>query len=176
MCHRMCCSKQRDNEGTSEWVTAYHGTNVSVLYQIMASTGLQKRALGIQSNARNALNRRVVYGIYCHRHGTIEKAGSYIMCTPSKFVSVGVLLELKVRRRKIVSCGDSWCLEDPGNVQVVAVWFHVLPHYEVARQANTMRYWFGRPWKPCYEMCSARQRGAHGGAFRARPSAAPGYQ
>ena len=134
----------------------------------MASKGLKKGTLGRQNNTTNSLDRRVVYGIYCHKHGTKKKAGTYMLYTPFKFVSVGVLLELKVRRRKIVSCGDSWCLEDPGDVQVVAVWFHVLPHYEVARQTNTMRYWFGRPWKPCYEMCS-------GGDFRSRPSIAPGH-
>ena len=158
-------------EGTSERVTAYHGTNVSVLYQIMASKGLKKGTLGRQNNARNALNRRVVYGIYCHRHGINEKCASYMLYTPFKFVSVGVL---RVRRRRIISCGDSWCLEDPGDVQVVAVWFQVLPHYDVARQANTMRYWFGRPWKPCYEMCSARQLDEHVGV-RAWPTAATGH-
>ena len=86
---------ERDNEGTSEMVGAHHGTNLSVLYQIMASKGLKKGTLGKQSNARNTLNRRVVYGTHCHKQGTREKGASYMLYTPFKFVSVGVLLELK---------------------------------------------------------------------------------
>ena len=171
----MCYSKQRrTTKAHPNGSLLTHGTNLSVLHQIMASKGLKKGTLGKQNNARNNLNRRVVYGIYCHKHGTREKGASYMLYTPFKFVSIGVLLELNVRRRKIVSCGHSWCLEDPGDVQVVAVWFHDLAYYEVARQANMMRYWFGRPWKACYEMCSARQLDEHVGV-RARPSAAPGH-
>ena len=165
---------ESDNESKSEWVTAYHGTNASVLYEIMASKGLRAGTVARVNSTRNLLNRRRVYGIYCHKHGTVEKARSYILYAPFRCVSVGVLLELKVRSRNMVSCGDSWCFEDPGDVQVVAVWFHVLTHDDIAQQSNTMKYWLGRPWKPCSEMSSDPQRGARGGAIRARPSAAPG--
>ena len=165
---------ESDNDSTSEWVTAYHGTNISVLCEVMASKGLRTGTLARPSNTRNSLNRRMVYGIPCHKHGTIEKARSYIMHTPFKCVSMGVLLELKVRSRKMVSRGDSWCFEDPGDVQVVADWFHVLTRDEIALQASTMKYRFGRPWKACYDVSSEPQRGARGGAIRARPSAAPG--
>ena len=47
---------ERDNESTSEWVTAYHGTNISVLYEIMASKGLNKGTLARPNNTRNSLN------------------------------------------------------------------------------------------------------------------------
>ncbi len=98
---------ESDNESKSEWVTAYHGTNVSLLYEIMASKGLRAGTVARVNSTRNLLNRRRVYGIYCHKHGTVEKAGSYIMYTPFKCVSVGVLLELKVRSRTMESWGDS---------------------------------------------------------------------
>ena len=42
---------------------------------------------------------------------------------------------------------DQWC-SDPDDVQIVAVWFHIVPMASVGRQ----RYHILPPWQPWYEL------------------------
>ena len=129
---------------TETWHTAFHGSNMCCLRSVLHRGQLDVGPRAKRST-RHGRNRQ--FGVYSHKHGTRAKAANYLKYFqyPNAGFIAAPLLQLKVRT--YIACGDQWC-SDPDDVQIVAVWFHIVPMASVGRQ----RYHILPPWEPSYEL------------------------
>ena len=132
-------------EHTASWETAFHGSNMSVLYSIMQRRFLDTGPRGKMSNRHG---HSYQYGVYCHKHGTRKKAANYMIYFEYQGFIAAPLLQLKVRD-DYIACGDQWCC-DPSGVQIESVWIHIVP----IRSVGLNRYYIvASPWQSSYELC-----------------------
>ena len=129
---------------TETWHTAFHGSNMSCLRSVLHGGHL---LVGPRAKCSTRHGRNRQFGVYSHKHGTRAKAANYLKYFqyPNAGFIAAPLLQLKVRT--YIACGDQWC-SDPDDVQIVAVWFHIVPMASVGRQ----RYHILPPWQPWYEL------------------------
>ena len=124
--------------------TAYHGTDILMLYSILC------RGLQPGPATKAARNGERISGVFAHKHGTRAKARNYMkyFLLPEGFV-VGVLLTLKVEDPPIRrTCPpDQWCLP-PNGVQVQEVGFHFLRFEDL----TPGEFWIAGMWDPHKEV------------------------
>ena len=136
-------SKTHSQQVTASWNSAFHGSNMSVLLSI-----LKRRCLdtGPRGKVANRHGRKKFFGVFCHKHGTRKKAAHYLRYFQYTGFIAAPLLELKVHNQ--IACGDQWCC-DPADVQIEAVWLHVVPITSVGLHTY---YIAASPWQSSFEM------------------------
>jgi hypothetical protein len=128
-------------EVTNHWDEAYHGGHMGGLYSI-----LENRRLEAGPRTKRGRRGQDLHGVYCHKHGTRRKCGSYMTYFQFPGFLAAPLYELRVCPNARRTAGDQWCVP-ADKVQITKLWVHVVKNACV----RPGELWAGPEWSQGYE-------------------------